>query len=295
MRKKILIIALGLFAIAIGIIVYKSASVIMNNTRITKTDESSVTDGIKEESYRYSNSGVFMEYTDDLVNKDYHNNRFKNTYKQYFNDYFTDKFFHKYKNAVDIYPDIGDSFSISNAGSVEKDDEAILEILWKYDTGKNYITRIVYKLMLTDDGKIDDCEIVETYDVDSRTFQRLDRPMTMSEEDAQNFISVLVRPNYYQFHYNPEESGIEFYLTYVNIPKSDDCQIINQPQEPYKCDNHFPYLKATYCNPNMEIIDTKYYKVDYSTNDKAQFTKIEFIEATEEEFNNTPPLGYGQN
>ena len=173
MRKKILIIVLGLFVIAIGIIVYKSASVIMNNTRITKTDESSVIDEIKEEQDRHDNSGVFMEYTNDLVNKDYHNNRFKNTYKQYFNDYFTDKFFHKYKNAVDIYPDIGDSFSISNAGSVEKDDEAILEIWWKADTGKNYITRIVYKLMLTDDGKIDDCEIVETYDVDSRTFQRL--------------------------------------------------------------------------------------------------------------------------
>lgn len=292
MRKKILIIALGLFAIAIGIIVYKSAIVIMNNNRTTKTDESSVADKIKEEQDRDDNSGVFMEYFDHLINKDYYNSRFKNTYKQYFNDYFTDKFLHKYKNAVDIYPDIDDVFEIGRADFGEKDDEAILEIWWMNRPNR---TRIVYKLMLTDDGKIDDCEIVETYDVDPRTFQRLDRPMTMSEEDAQNFISVLVRPNYYQFHYNPEESGIEFYLTYVNIPKSDDCQIINQPKEPYKCDNHFPYLKAMYCNPNMEIIDTKYYKVDYSTNDKAQFTKIEFIEATEEEFNNTPPLGYGLN
>ena len=245
MRKKILIIALGLFVIAIGIIVYKSASVIINNTRITKTDESSVADEIKEESYRYNNSGVFWRYTRYLVNKW--------EYEEYFNDYFTDKFFRKYKNAVDIYPDIDDVFEIGRAEFGEKDDEAILEIWWMNRPNR---TRIVYKLMLTDDGKIDDCEIVETYDVDPRTFQRLDRPMTMSEEDAQNFISVLVRPNYYQFHYNPEESGIEFYLTYVNIPKSDDCQIINQPKEPYKCDNHFPYLKARYCNPKMEIIDT---------------------------------------
>ena len=284
MRKKILIIALGLFAIVIGIIVYKSTSVIMNNNRTTKTDKSSVADEIKEEPKRYHNSGAFVRYIIYLVNK--------GEYQEYFNDYFTDKFLHKYKNAVDIYPNIDNVFDIGRADFGEKDDESIVEIGWM---NRPNITRIVYKLMLTDDGKIDDCEIVETYDVDSRTFQRLDRPMTMSEEDAQNFISVLVRPNYYQFHYNPEESGIEFYLTYVNIPKSDDCQIINQPKEPYKCDNHFPYLKATYCNPNMEIIDTKYYKVDYSTNDKAQFTKIEFIEATEEEFNNTPPLGYGQN
>lgn len=290
MRKKMLIIALGLFVIAIGIIVYKSASVIMNNNRITKTDESSVTDGIKEESYRHSNSGVFVEYTKDLVNKDYHNNRFKNTYKQYFYDYFTDKFFHKYKNAVDIYPDIGDSFSISNAGSVENDDEAILEISWKVDTGKNYWTRIVYKLMLTDDGKIDDCEIVETYDVDPRTLQRLDRPMTIFEYDIEGYIKVLLRPIYYSNSGGDDDRAVDA-REWGNIPKSPECQIINQPQEPTEdCNVHFPYYKLLYNDGRI-----KYYKVEYSINDKAQFTKIEFIEATEEEFNNTPPLGYGQN
>ena len=279
MRKKILIIALGLFAIVIGIIVYKSTSVIMNNNRTTKTDKSSVADEIKEEPKRYHNSGAFVRYIIYLVNK--------GEYQEYFNDYFTDKFLHKYKNAVDIYPNIDNVFDIGRADFGEKDDESIVEIGWM---NRPNITRIVYKLMLTDDGKIDDCEIVETYDVDSRTFQRLDRPMTIFEYDIEGYIKVLLRPIYYSNSGGDDDRAVDA-REWGNIPKSPECQIINQPQEPTEdCNVHFPYYKLIYNDGRI-----KCYKVEYSINDKAQFTKIEFIEATEEEFNNTPPLGYGKN
>lgn len=282
MKKKILVIGLLLFTIVLGVVVYKSASVIMNNTRITKTDESSVIDEIKEEQDRYDNSGVFWRYTRYLINKC--------KYEDYFDDYFTKKFMNKYTKGADIYIGIDDAFEICRAEFGEKDDEAILEIWWKVDTGKNYRTRIVYKLMLTDDGKIDDCEIVETYDVDSRTFQRLDRPMTIFEYDVEGYIKVLLRPIYYNNGGVDDDRDVDL-REWGDIPKSAECQIINQPQEPTEdCNVHFPYYKLIYNDGRI-----KYYKVEYSINDKAQFTKIEFIDATEEEFNNTPPLGYGQN
>ena len=286
MRKKILIM-LGLFVILIGVIVCKSI-IIMNNTKTIKNSNSNVTSEIKEETNRYDKNFIFVEYFNQLINKDYYNNYFKIEYKQYFNDYFTDKFINKYKNAVDIYRDSDKVFEFCGAGQSNKDDEAILEITWKEEVKKNNYTHIVYKLILTDDGKIDDCKMVEAYDVDPKTFQRLDRPMTIFEYDVEGYIKVLLRPIYYNNGGVDDDRDVDL-REWGDIPKSADCQIINQPQEPTEdCNVHFPYYKLIYNDGRI-----KYYKVEYSINDKAQFTKIEFIEATEEEFNNMPPLGYG--
>ena len=115
-------------------------------------------------------------------------------------------------------------------------------------------------------------------------------PITLDEYFAEGYIQVLWRPIHYKFH----QDGSAYYKEYVDIPKSDDCQIINLPEEPEACEGLLPYYKAIYgkskLSDDFEIIgidisSIKYYKVEYDINDKAQFTRIEFKEITEDEYN----------
>lgn len=281
MRKKILIIVLGLIAIFLAAVVYKSINIIINSSKVNSINESSV-DSESEEQYgeissSVNNAIIFGEYLHYLINEQWHWYDFE--------EYFSEGFMNKYKYGEDIFSELKNAKRIEISGSRtlnDKGDEIEIELRWEKQNAIKCLARVVYKLALNNDGKIDNCEFISSTYYDPITFNPLDgRPISLHVEDARGFISVLFRPNYYRNH----EDGDSYYDMYINIPKSDDCQIINQPKEPYKCDNCFPYLKAMYCNPNMEIIDTKYYKVDYSTNDKAQFTKIEFIELTEEDYN----------
>ena len=279
MRRKLLLIGITIVAImaCAGIFIFNKVQMVDDDSHIN--NESSSSDNLNEKVYEYDSKYMFYDYIRSIRYENYIENEFEEIYEYYFSE----KFMTKFKKATDLYSDIDSVFEVGRRVDDEKDDEVILIMDWKESTGKQFHTCVVYKLFFDNENKIDDCEIVDSYDIDVRTEQRLDRPMVIGEYDAEGFITVYLRPRYYSID---DEDRASYVREWGNIPKTVDCQIINLPQEPNKsCEVKFPCYKLEYMDGQ-----TKYYKVNYTFNDRAQFTKIEFTEIPSEEYDSIKGL-----
>ena len=280
MRRKVLLIGMAVFIIMVCAVMYMFSKVVMNNNDLLTNTESSSYESSNDIVYEYDSKYIFLRYVREFIYYNYLKEqgieKKESKYAKYYKDYFTERFMTKFQNGTDLYSDVDDVFEVGRRTQDEKDDEVILIMDWKESTGKQFHTCVVYQLVFDDDNKIDDCKIIDSYNIDIRTEQRLDRPMIIDVYDAEGYITVFLRPIY--FHHG---EAVTYLNEWGNIPKSADCQIINLPPEPTKdCEVRFPYYKLTYKDEQI-----KYYKVEYTYNDKAQFTRIEFIEITAEEYN----------
>ena len=290
MKKKIFLISSVVFIILVCVVMYLFNKIVLNSeerdVEITETivdNETTITKNTKEKNnyifagyLGYLKSGSWVWSSDEAL------------------EYLTDNFKDKYINYYDIYPELKNKIGgISDTEVLnDKGDKIRIEFTWQDENDKKKMSRVEYDLTLTDDGKIDDCKIVNVIYYDPVTYNPLDgRPITLNIEDVRLYIGVLWRPGHYMLD---EDVGDRIFKKYVDIPKSEDCQIINLPKEPLECEGNLPYFKAIYgknkLSDDFEIIgidisSIKYYKVEYDINDKAQFTRIEFKEITEDEYN----------
>ena len=289
MKKKIFLIGSIVFIILVCIVMYLFGKVLMNNdvNDIMMTENDIEIETMQEKQKEIDNAHPFADYFEYLTVGDW--------ILADYGDSFTDNFKNKFSNYIDIYTDSeyreriwpSDATNLNDTG-----DKIRIEYTWVDENDKKKMSRVDYDLTLTDDGKIDDCKITNVIYYDPVTYNPLDgRPITLNIEDVRLYIGVLWRPGHYMLD---EHVGDRIFKKYVDIPKSEDCQIINLPEEPLECEGNLPYFKAIYgknkLSDDFEVIgidisSIKYYKVEYDINDKAQFTRIEFKEITEDEYN----------
>ena len=290
MKKKIFSIGLIVFIIIVCITIYVFNKAVLNNEiKDINIIESSVEiKTTKTKPTRENNRYIFAGYFDYLQTG------YWIWSEEEALDYLTDNFKHKYSNYFDIYPELQNKKGgISDVDSLnDKEDKIRVEFTWKDENGKEKMSRVDYELTLTDDEKIDDFKIINVKYYDPITYNPLDgSPITLDKDLAAEYIQVLWRPFYYEDH---PDSPSYYRKLIANIPISENCQIINLPKEPLECEGSFPYFKAIYGKNKlsdkleiigMDISSINFYKVEYDLNDKAQFTRIEFIDITEDEYN----------